>query len=52
MKHSVNVCRANKCDKLERKKVETAAGIRMSSYCSITGKVPGNMSRCPLEDLQ
>lgn len=52
MNHSVKVCRVNKCKHLERKAVETAAGIRMQSFCSITDKVPGNMSKCPLEDSQ
>jgi hypothetical protein len=48
MKHSVKVCRVNRCKHLERRKVETATGIRMYSYCGITDKVPGNMSECPL----
>lgn len=54
MKHSIKVCRVKKCEHLERRKVETAAGqiidgTRMQSFCSRTGKVPNDMASCPLE---
>lgn len=35
------------CEKLERVKIDTVNGPRMSNYCSVTKKIPGNMGTCP-----
>ena len=43
-------CRFSGCNHLQSKKVETARGHRVSWYCEITGRIPGNMGKCPLED--
>jgi hypothetical protein len=46
-KPSAKKCREAGCEKLERVKIDTVNGPRMSNYCSVTKKIPGNMGTCP-----
>lgn len=52
MKPSATKCRRLGCEHLKKTKIDTVNGPRMSSYCDITTRVPGNMAKCPLEGEQ
>lgn len=43
-------CRSSGCAHLQANTIETVRGPRVSWYCDITDRIPGNMSKCPLED--
>ncbi|WP_164997749.1 hypothetical protein [Methanolobus psychrotolerans] len=49
---SATECRRRGCEHLETVIIETVKGPRRNSFCNVTGKVPGNMSTCPLEGKQ
>ncbi|WP_407356777.1 hypothetical protein [Methanolobus sp. WCC5] len=49
---TIGICRTKQCEYLKTVIIETVSGPRRSSYCDVTGKIPGNMSKCPLEDEQ
>jgi hypothetical protein len=45
-------CRISGCTNLKSHFIDTLGGIRRRTYCEITGKIPGNMKKCPLEDQE
>lgn len=46
------LCRRSGCVKLKVHFIDTPAGIHAQPYCEITGKIPGNMKKCPLEEQE
>jgi hypothetical protein len=45
-------CRRVHCDHLPPARIETIRGPRISWYCDVTRKGPGNMKVCPLGLIQ
>jgi len=40
-------CRRVHCDHLRPVRIETIRGPRISWYCDVTKRIPGNMGKCP-----
>ncbi|WP_342304172.1 hypothetical protein [Methanolobus sp. ZRKC5] len=46
---ATGLCRKVKCKHLLPEDIDTVRGPRISWYCGLTDKIPGNMVECPLD---
>lgn len=48
-KPSSTLCRKVGCNKLVAQNIQVGSGYKHSYYCGVNDRIPGNMSKCPLE---
>lgn len=46
---SAEACRKAGCRHLTSRFVATRKGTQKQTYCRLSGRIPGNMSECPME---